>query len=276
MRSCDVPDFVTSDFFLQIFGHLKSPGVLPDDALSWVLEAEEEYWSECARGNYGHTSTVLPKYEHKIPSSWKYLYEKHLPTHAAAYNSRLRKRPHPDDLCAYCEKNDAGTLDHYIPKSKNPLLSVSPANLVPACGPCNEKLDRTGKKFHPYFDVVDFKWLSVTSTYFQKEPGMHFCVSCPAGTDGSLVERIEHTFRESQMGQRWISEVINASVSALKVALPGTHPSVPSAQIRANFVKEWQPANHPERVLFEHIFDSEWFDDWRAHNAPRGDWRSAI
>lgn len=47
-------------------------------------------------------------------------------------------------------------LDHYFPKSKFPLLSISFFNLIPSCGQCNivksSKTPKLGVDFHLYYD----------------------------------------------------------------------------------------------------------------------------
>ncbi|HWX51538.1 MAG TPA: hypothetical protein VNZ61_26125 [Roseomonas sp.] len=70
-------------------------------------------------------------------------------------------RDHEFDLCPACgEPGAPNTLDHYLPKSKFPHLSIIPANLFPMCDACQaKKLEKTGDAhhprffIHPYFDV---------------------------------------------------------------------------------------------------------------------------
>lgn len=74
----------------------------------------------------------------------------------------------PQGLCPLCSQRRVSTLDHYLPKSLYPLLSVTPINLIPSCSDCN-----TGKKInfpsksseetlHPYYDDVEvFSWLKM-------------------------------------------------------------------------------------------------------------------
>lgn len=64
-------------------------------------------------------------------------------------------------ICPLCNHRHVETLDHYLPKSSYPRLSVTPINLVPACYPCNnDKLTSIPKKsheetLHPYYDDIE-------------------------------------------------------------------------------------------------------------------------
>ena len=78
-------------------------------------------------------------------------------------------RASANGLCPFCGISGVKTLDHYLPKSRYPALSVNPKNLVPACENCN-----TGKKssvfqsesdqtLYPYNDDSKFystQWIS--------------------------------------------------------------------------------------------------------------------
>ena len=37
-----------------------------------------------------------------------------------------------------CHTSEVDTLDHYLPKSKYPSLSINPLNLIPICNKCNK------------------------------------------------------------------------------------------------------------------------------------------
>ncbi|WP_156318114.1 HNH endonuclease [Porphyrobacter sp. AAP60] len=72
----------------------------------------------------------------------------------------------PHNICPYCNHRNVGQLDHFLAKSKFPILSVCPQNLVPSCADCNKiKRDRTYQSFteaplHPYFDYFEgIDWL---------------------------------------------------------------------------------------------------------------------
>jgi 5-methylcytosine-specific restriction endonuclease McrA len=40
--------------------------------------------------------------------------------------------------CPLCGQRVVSSLDHHLPKTKYPVLSVTPVNLVPACSDCNK------------------------------------------------------------------------------------------------------------------------------------------
>lgn len=64
-------------------------------------------------------------------------------------------------ICPLCNHRLVETLDHYLPKSSFPRLTVTPTNLIPSCYPCNKgKLtsipsNSDEETLHPYFDHVE-------------------------------------------------------------------------------------------------------------------------
>jgi hypothetical protein len=74
----------------------------------------------------------------------------------------------PYNICPLCNVRQVSTLDHYLPKTKYPLLVVTPLNLIPCCRDCN--FDKSlymitteeDAPLHPYFDdISDVPWLAV-------------------------------------------------------------------------------------------------------------------
>ena len=63
--------------------------------------------------------------------------------------------------CPYCSINQPDTLDHYMPQSDYPALSMCRLNLVPMCPECNRK-----KKDYPYTDFIH--------SYYQTFPACSF------------------------------------------------------------------------------------------------------
>ncbi len=76
--------------------------------------------------------------------------------------------------CPVCGIGNVSQLDHYLPKSDYPLLSVTPANLVPVCSSCNgfeakgaySPKSLTECLYHPYFeDPPNCIWLRAEIDY---------------------------------------------------------------------------------------------------------------
>lgn len=128
------------------------------------------------------------------------------------YDSLLSRAPH--GRCPFCGIGNASTLDHYLPKSRYPTLSVVPQNLVPSCKDCN-----TGKKanistvaekqsLHPYFDnssVISEQWIfaDVESTYPET---VRFFVRAPEDWDETLKKRVHSHFEDFNLANRFSIE----------------------------------------------------------------------
>lgn len=72
------------------------------------------------------------------------------------------KQSAPKGRCPLCSQLPVSTVDHYLPKSKYPAISVYPRNLVPACGRCNgyKLAEADALTLHPYYDNVEnIRWL---------------------------------------------------------------------------------------------------------------------
>ena len=75
--------------------------------------------------------------------------------------------------CPICELNTPPReLDHFLPKSKYPLLCVLPENLIPICYDCNHNKssifinDYYLIPFHPYYEEITEQWLECKISYF--------------------------------------------------------------------------------------------------------------
>lgn len=120
----------------------------------------------------------------------------------------------PKGRCPLCSQRQATTLDHYLPKSFYPLLSVTPINLVPACKDCN-----TGKltdyptqcdeeTLHPYYDDVEgFSWLKMR--IIQVNPIIvEFYTDAPRSMATLLRKRIKYHFENFSLNELYISHAM--------------------------------------------------------------------
>ncbi len=130
----------------------------------------------------------------------------------AVYDALLSKAP--NGRCPFCGLGHASTLDHFLPKTKYPQLSVVPLNLVPSCKDCN-----TGKSsavasraeeqcLHPYFDREQFihdQWLFAEIIDSVPQTVRYF-VNAPNYWDSESKERVQAHFKEFNLAYRYTIE----------------------------------------------------------------------
>lgn len=100
------------------------------------------------------------------------------------------------NICPICGIRMVKTLDHYLPKSKFPTLSVTPSNLIPSCRDCNMDKRDAGTHnsqslpVHLYFDdIPNEPWLHVT---VGENLEILYYVSCPETWDIGIRRRLEN------------------------------------------------------------------------------------
>lgn len=102
----------------------------------------------------------------------------------------------PRGLCPLCSHREATTLDHYLPKSKYPRLSIVPINLIPSCKDCNTgkladyPMGPNDETLHPYYDNIEnVLWLNAIVN--KTTPvSLSFNVKPPASWDTLLTNRV--------------------------------------------------------------------------------------
>ena len=98
-------------------------------------------------------------------------------------------------ICPICGIRPANTLDHYLPKSKAPTLSVTPNNLMPACRDCNTEkraditYDSMNTPVHLYFDnIPNEPWLFAE---LDDNLAVTYYTNCPDSWDCELRSRVQ-------------------------------------------------------------------------------------
>lgn len=107
----------------------------------------------------------------------------------------------PNKKCPLCGIGTVATLDHHLPKSKYPDLSIVPSNLVPACHFCNDKKraryprNRGEQTLHPYFDnrLLNSRWVKA-SLHQGPPPVLIFTASPPVTWPMIDRERVQRHF----------------------------------------------------------------------------------
>lgn len=133
----------------------------------WVVAGSRAYVAAASVGLLGDLIKSDFKSSSIPPSEMVALYER-LRNNAGPrliYTELVRRNTY--QRCAYCGDRDATTLDHYLGKSSFGVFAVLPANLVPACMPCNSaratresKTRSPANTLHPNYDnIADIRWL---------------------------------------------------------------------------------------------------------------------
>ncbi len=113
----------------------------------------------------------------------------------------------PGGICPFCNQREATTLDHYLPKTKYPRLSVATVNLVPCCKDCNDEKDAfyptlpNEEILHPYFDdIMNEEWLD--AKIIQTKPcSFEYFVNPPGHWPPLLQERIKFHFEKLKLAK---------------------------------------------------------------------------
>ena len=187
----------------------------------------------------------------------------------AIYDQLLSKAPL--GKCPFCGFGHASTLDHYLPKTKFPLIAVLPLNLVPSCKDCNTgkstAIATTEEKqcLHPYFDhqkFIDDQWLYAEIE--QTSPtNIRFRVQPPTDWDEISKERVHSHFHDFKLAARYAIEASN-ELACLRDTL-----SCYSEQIGSEGVKRHleivaqshfrQHINSWQTAMFQALSVSNWY-----------------
>ncbi|MFJ3775144.1 HNH endonuclease [Streptomyces sp. NPDC090075] len=106
----------------------------------------------------------------------------------------------PFGRCPLCGQRSVSTLDHILPKTLYPALSVTPLNLIPACADCNHVKSNVSpssaddEPIHPYYDDFDNDLWLHADVVQGSPPAVAFFVTPPAGWSDSVKNRVAKHF----------------------------------------------------------------------------------
>ncbi|MBR2869338.1 MAG: HNH endonuclease [Clostridia bacterium] len=171
------------------------------------------------------------------------------------YYDTIKSQP-PRGVCPICGIRIVNTLDHYLPKSEVPTLSITPNNLIPSCRDCN--MDKRANisfvpsemPVHLYFDEIPNEpWLYVK---IKDNFETLYYVSCPESWEVGLRNRMKnhldiynlHSLYSSHAAQeiadnmmRWENLVNQAGIDELKI-----HIERECKSIESNDINSWRAA----------------------------------
>lgn len=175
----------------------------------------------------------------------------------------------PYGRCPLCGQRNVSTIDHYLPKSIYPLLSVCPVNLVPACADCNKsKLDWApavaGKQvLHPYFDNVDDEpWLGA-EVLATAPASVRFSVTRPLGLSAEKEDRIRFHFNLFGLKSLYASHA-GEELLNIRHGLVGLFDAAGARQVQLFLAEQARTrliarVNSWQAVFYKAVSESDWF-----------------
>lgn len=174
-----------------------------------------------------------------------------------------------NDICPLCAQRTVSTLDHYLPKAKNPTFAVTPLNLIPACFECNHIKDEhhPGKAeeqiLHPYFDVLgNDQWLFIDIGQTQP-PSVTFSVRTPDFWDSGLAARLNFHFSTFELAKLYSSQA-GTTLSGIAAKLESAWKRGGEAEVRFILQEDavsWErfSKNSWQAALYRGLVESKWF-----------------
>jgi len=272
MRKINKPTQLCVDVFSQCISKVKNKAhkILLTDATVFVEDASVEFNNKVTTGAL-----------HTIPTL--YCGDGGLSVNALekVYTGRMVPENSPGrniydillqsaDLgtCPMCGHRDVSELDHYLPKSKYPLLCASPLNLIPCCSDCNglkdDKYPTTDEEefIHPYYDdVEEEQWL--WAKIIQTSPcSFHFYIEPPADWPDLLKRRLEYHFRKLKLGKLYSAQAGREN-SRIRAALEKRLKTGPH-MVREYLEEEYETSNEYninswQAVLYQAAAKDAWY-----------------
>lgn len=173
--------------------------------------------------------------------------------------------------CPFCGGiGQVRTLDHYLPKSNFPLVSVLPANLIPSCGDCNfDKSNRFPHQGHeqtlnPYFDADHFftqRWIHARVVH-SNPPVLEFSVNPPEQWSLEDKARVIAHFEDYGLSERFAIEAaadLPETILTRHTTLSAATPEQFSSHLMEKASNQALPINNWRRVMFYGLAESVWF-----------------
>lgn len=116
---------------------------------------------------------------------------------------RNRQERHIEGTCQYCMIGNSDEFDHYLPESTFPEFAVLSNNLIPVCGPCNQKKlqywkDNLNRRaiLNFYYDAIpNLSFLSCQITFRRRIPIANFSLQNNGGINANLFDLISRHFK---------------------------------------------------------------------------------
>lgn len=180
----------------------------------------------------------------------------------------------PLEMCPYCGVGRVSTLDHYLPKSKFPRLSIVVENLIPACKDCNMgtkgtavALNAESQPIHPYYEGVDFnsaQWLFCE--VLQTNPAtVTYHANPPENWSSIYKKRVEAHLKSFDLNARFSFQAAE-ELSHIRQTFIQYYQNLP-ANARRDYLAQLETAEYAlrpnswKRAMYQALSSSHWYCD---------------
>lgn len=174
MRKIEGMDFTVKDILDTLRKKLgKMIDIDHESQFNSIVAVFSEYEKKY-KDNYNNLSELTFEQNQDFSSIKNYCSEYHSGKSLFKFREYMEKLV--ERRCPICDCSFAYsqvTLDHILPKSKFPIFSITPINLVPTCYNCNMRKNNRipSKVLNPYFhDYFVFDYLTVKVEVNEREP----------------------------------------------------------------------------------------------------------
>ncbi len=174
----------------------------------------------------------------------------------------------PYGKCPLCSVREVDTLDHYLPKSKYPIYSVTPINLIPSCFKCNKgksidyPTNSEEQTLSPYYDDVEnIEWLS--AKVLQTNPiSFRYFVNPLADIEQILNDRMSNHFDSYQINELFSSHA-NEELRGVKKQLEtlyNNNPSLLVSHLQDSYISRIELGmNSWQALMYKALLNDDWF-----------------
>ena len=174
-----------------------------------------------------------------------------------------------NDMCPFCGHRNVSTLDHTLPKSQHPALTVTPINLVPCCKDCNHGKGTLTAGAAPeqwlnayYDDVTADRWLYATIIE-SSPPAAVFFVDPPVTWHDLTASRVLNHFNRLNLARLYASQAARQFQNARR-ALRAIYEAAGSEAVQDDLNRRYLSCkvamlNSWEGALYQAAASSEWY-----------------
>ncbi|WP_207461789.1 hypothetical protein [Azospirillum sp. SYSU D00513] len=272
MYALSKPAFAVTDVLAMCIGAISTSDDLVNrlNAVKNTIEANEPLYDTHATNSLLNLIVRRTDLGSVTKAELIALYEDHLSATRGAARAVYDaiKNAAPNKLCPLCSIGSVAHVDHHLPKSRYPDLSVLPLNLVPACHFCNDtkkaRFPTTAgeQTFHPYYDahLLTQRWITATLDYGAPLVVV-FSVTAPTSWPLTDQQRVARHFTTCGLGISFGTNA-NANLVSLKRRLQRLHDPGGAAAVKA-YLEEERDSHDDKPNSWQHVFfQALAADDW--------------